>query len=63
MGVMSDAIREMKVRLPAALHQRLRLAAERDHRSMHQQMLAYIERGLDQDERRERRTAQAREEP
>jgi hypothetical protein len=58
---MSDAIKEMKVRLPAPLHERLRQAAERDHRSMHQQMLAYIERGVTEDERRERRAAQARE--
>jgi predicted transcriptional regulator len=36
--------------LPDALHDRLRKAAERERRSVHSQMLVYIERGLDQDE-------------
>ncbi len=38
------------VRLPDELLARLRRAAERDHRSVHGQILAYIERGLGQDE-------------
>jgi hypothetical protein len=40
------------LRLPPALRDRLFDAAERDHRSMHQQILLYIERGLDQDDRK-----------
>jgi predicted DNA-binding protein len=48
---MSDEIKETKIRLPAGLHERLKQAAGRDHRSMHAQMLAYIERGLDQDDK------------
>jgi len=51
MGVMSDEIKEMKLRLPATLHERLKQAAGRDHRSMHAQMIAYIERCLDADDK------------
>ena len=51
-GGMSDEIKETKIRLPAGLHERLKQAAGRDHRSMHAQMIAYIERCLDADERR-----------
>jgi len=46
---MADEIK-MSIRLRPELHERLKQAAERDHRSMHAQMLALIERGLDQDE-------------
>jgi predicted HicB family RNase H-like nuclease len=53
---MSDEIKELKIRLPAELHQRLKQAAERDHRSMNQQVLAYVERGVSQDARREQRS-------
>jgi predicted DNA-binding protein len=45
-----DPVKKTTITLPARLHQRLVSAAERDHRSMHGQILAYIERGLDQDE-------------
>jgi hypothetical protein len=41
---------EMKIRIPAGTHERLRLAAGRDHRSMSAQTLSYIERCLAQDE-------------
>jgi hypothetical protein len=43
------------IRLPDPLLARLREAAERDRRSVHAQMLHYIERGLDQDAERESR--------
>jgi hypothetical protein len=52
---MAEGIKETKVRLPIGLHQRLKRAAERDHRSMHQQVLSYIERGVTEDERKEQR--------
>jgi Arc-like DNA binding domain len=42
---------EMKIRIPAGTHERLRLAAERDHRSMSAQTLSYIERCLDADDK------------
>jgi plasmid stability protein len=48
---------EMKIRIPAGTHERLRLAAERDHRSMSAQTLSYIERCLAQDERSRSRKA------
>jgi predicted HicB family RNase H-like nuclease len=51
---MNEEIKEMKLRLPAELHERLKQAAGRDHRSMHQQALAYVEQCLDADERRTR---------
>jgi hypothetical protein len=38
------------IRLPDPLLVRLRVAAERNRRSVHAQMLIYIERGLDNDE-------------
>jgi predicted transcriptional regulator len=47
---------KMTIRLSPDLHERLKQAAERDHRSMHAQMTAYIERGLTQDDRKEKRT-------
>jgi len=53
---MADKIKTT-VRLDPDLHERLGQAAERDHRSMHAQMIAYIERGLTQDERRARKAA------
>lgn len=40
----------MSIRLAPDLHERLKRAAGRDHRSMHAQMLEYIERCLEQDE-------------
>jgi predicted transcriptional regulator len=52
---MADEIK-MTIRLSPELHARLGRAADRDHRSKHAQMLAYIERGIDADERKERRT-------
>lgn len=48
-GTMADETRT-SIRLPDELLARLRAQAGRDHRSVHAQMLAYIERGLDQDE-------------
>jgi hypothetical protein len=53
---MSDNIKTT-VRLDPDLHEMLGRAAERDHRSMHAQMIAYIERGLAADERKVRRAA------
>ncbi len=50
-GGMSDDEIKMTIRLTPGLHERLGQAAERDHRSKHAQMVVYIERGLDQDDR------------
>jgi hypothetical protein len=47
---MTDETTRTTLRLPDALLARLRRVAERDHRSVHGQILAYIERCLDQDE-------------
>jgi predicted transcriptional regulator len=47
------------VRLDPGLHARLDQAAGRDRRSMHAQILSYIERGLAQDDRKARRAARA----
>lgn len=41
---------KMTLQLSPELAERLRTVADRQHRSMHGQMLTYIERGLDQDE-------------
>ncbi len=41
----------MTIRLPDELHARLSRAAERSHRSKHAQMLVYIERCLNEDEK------------
>jgi hypothetical protein len=38
------------LRLEPDLHARLTAAARRNHRSLHSQVLAYIERGLEQDQ-------------
>jgi predicted DNA-binding protein len=46
---MADETRT-SIRLPDELLARLRAQAKRDHRSVHAQMVAYIERCLDQDE-------------
>ena len=51
----------MTIRLTPETHERLGRAAERDHRSKHAQMLTYIERCLDQDEREQRRAASRQE--
>jgi predicted transcriptional regulator len=51
---MSDEIK-MSIRLPPELHARLAAAAEHDHRSKHGQMLHYVERGLDQGERAQKK--------
>ena len=53
---MSDDIKT-SVRLEPGLHKKLSEAAGRAHRSMHAQMVHYIERGLAQDERTARRAA------
>jgi predicted transcriptional regulator len=54
---MADDKIKTTVRLDPELHARLERAAGRDHRSMHSQMVAYIERGLAQDDRRDKRAA------
>jgi predicted HicB family RNase H-like nuclease len=53
---MSDETKDLKIRLPAELHQQLKLTAERNHRSMNQQALAYIQQGVTQDARKEQRS-------
>jgi hypothetical protein len=50
-----DTETRQTIRLPGPLLARLRAAADREHRSVHGQMIAYIERGLDADERKLRR--------
>ena len=55
-----NGITRVSARLPEALHVRLRQAAERDRRSLHAQLLHYIERGLDQDDSREQEERRSR---
>lgn len=52
---------KMTIRLPPELHERLGRAAMRDRRSKHAQMLAYIERGIIQDDRKAARSRSGRE--
>lgn len=40
-------IHRISLRLPDDLHQRAKAASERDHRSLHGELLHLIERGLD----------------
>ena len=53
---MADEIK-MTLRLRPDLHERLNQAAARERRSMHAQLLTYIERGLAADDRKARRAA------
>jgi predicted transcriptional regulator len=55
---MADDTTRMTIRLPDDLYERLKRAAERERRSAHAQMLAYIERGLDQDKINDREEEQ-----
>jgi predicted HicB family RNase H-like nuclease len=43
---------KLTVRPSPEMHERLKAAAEREHRSLHGQILAYLERGLAADEAR-----------
>lgn len=43
------------IRMPAELLARLEKQAEQDHRNLNQQIVMYIERGLDQDQERSSR--------
>jgi predicted transcriptional regulator len=54
---MADDEINMTIRLTPELHARLGRAAMRERRSKHAQMLVLIERGLDQDERKQKRAA------
>jgi hypothetical protein len=56
---MEDDTIKTTVRLEPGLHERLDAAAGRDRRSMHAQMIHYIERGLAADERAAKRAASA----
>ena len=47
--------KQITLRLPDELHERLKAAAEHDHRSLHAQVLVYAERGLDQDQDEQRK--------
>ncbi len=51
---------KMSIRLSPDLHARLKQAAKRDHRSMHAEMVALIERCLDQDEAKTRKEQRSR---
>ncbi|MEX2444468.1 MAG: Arc family DNA-binding protein [Alkalispirochaeta sp.] len=42
------------IRMPAELLARLERQAQNDHRNINQQIVMYIERGLDQDQNREK---------
>ena len=42
---------QLHIYMPPALKVRLQKAADRDHRSLNMQMLYYIERGVDQDDK------------
>jgi len=53
-----EPAKKTTITLPARLHQRLTAAAGRDHRSMHGQILAYVERCLDLDEKKIRKEDQ-----
>jgi hypothetical protein len=53
---MTEPETRQTIRLPDTLLTRLRAAAERNRRSVHSQMLIYIERGLDQDADEGKRT-------
>ena len=55
----TDTETRQTIRLPDALLARLRAAADRDHRSVHGQMITYIERGVAADERAAKRAASA----
>jgi predicted transcriptional regulator len=54
---MADDEIHMTIRLTPELHARLGRAAMRDRRSKHAQMITYIERGIIQDERKQRRAS------
>jgi predicted transcriptional regulator len=54
---MADDMVRMTLRLPPELHERLGRAADRDHRSRHAEVLAFIEQGLAAASRRDRRAA------
>ena len=49
-GIMPTDETRTSIRLSDVLLARLRRAAERDHRSVNSQMVAYIEQGLDHGE-------------
>lgn len=42
--------KQITLRLPDELHEQLKAAAERDHRSLAAQMMVYAERCLEQDQ-------------
>jgi hypothetical protein len=49
---MTDETTRQTLRIPDPLLERLRRAAERDHRSVHGQILAYLEKCLAEDEKK-----------
>ena len=49
-GGMAEKTVNTTLRLDPDLHARLTAVARRNHRSLHSQVLAYVERGLDQDQ-------------
>jgi hypothetical protein len=53
---MDDETTRMSIRLPDGLLARLRRVADRNRRSVHAQMLVFIERGLDQDDKEDQET-------
>lgn len=46
-----EPITKTLLRLTSSLHQRLQVAARRNRRSLHSQIIWYIERGIEADER------------
>ena len=48
-GIVDGMTKQITLRLPDELHEQVKVLAERDHRSLHAQMLVYAERGVKQD--------------
>ena len=52
---MAEKTLNTTLRLAPDLHARLTAVARRNHRSLHSQVLTYIERGLEQDQDEQRK--------
>ena len=50
--------KQITLRLPDELHAQLKAIAEQEHRSMHAQVLTYVERGLARAEHEQNETGQ-----
>ena len=54
---MADSV-NTSLRIPRELHERLKRAADRNHRSLHNLLLHYVTAGVEQDERQHRQQEQ-----